>query len=123
MRYGMQSKGVAEWFAMKAGLVPQPILDVILGPMQGRALMIALRTSTMKSLAERPCAAVRDCKCSEVRRCVRAAAAASVAWYELSEFAGQQVVAEQNGRTIFWSARERAIRWLSRLWHSSLGCD
>lgn len=54
MRYGMQSKGVAEWFAMKAGLVPQPILDVILGPLQGRALMVAVRTGIMKYLADRP---------------------------------------------------------------------
>lgn len=60
MRYGMQSQGAAEWFAMKAGLVPQPILDVILGPLQGRALMVAVRTGIMDYLATKPGARVTD---------------------------------------------------------------
>ncbi len=51
MRFGADATNVPEWFAMKMGLVPLPILDVVIGPVQARALVAAERTGVLEHLS------------------------------------------------------------------------
>lgn len=54
MRFGVDATNVPEWFAVKMGLVPLPILDVVIGPVQARALAAAERTGLLEQLAAGP---------------------------------------------------------------------
>lgn len=54
MRYGAAATNPPEWVAFKLGLVPHPILDVIVAPTQARALIAAERTGLLARLAEGP---------------------------------------------------------------------
>src|SRR4051794_30058828 len=51
MRYGSQATNVGEWLAFRLGKAPVPILDVLLGPMQSRALMAAGKAGVFERLA------------------------------------------------------------------------
>lgn len=57
MRFGAAATNLPEWLAMKMGLVPLPILDVLIGPLQARALIAAERTGVLDRLAEGPATA------------------------------------------------------------------
>lgn len=54
MRYGTIPKGVKERLATLIGAVPYPMLDVLVGPLQSRALIAAERASVFKALGEEP---------------------------------------------------------------------
>jgi len=51
MRYGTIPKGVQERLAAALGVVPYPMLDVLVAPLQARALIEAQRAGVFKSLA------------------------------------------------------------------------
>lgn len=53
MRYGTIPKGLKERLARALGVVPYPMLDVLVAPLQARALIVAERTSVFNALAER----------------------------------------------------------------------
>jgi SAM-dependent methyltransferase len=52
VRYGTIPKGVKERLAALLGAVPYPMLDVLVAPVQARALIAASRTSVFKALGE-----------------------------------------------------------------------
>lgn len=52
MRYGSQATSLGEWVAFRLGKVPVPILDVMLGPLQARALMAAGKAGVFERLAK-----------------------------------------------------------------------
>ena len=54
MRYGTIASAVGEWLALKLGKIPLPILDVVIGPTQARALMAAGRAGVLARLARGP---------------------------------------------------------------------
>lgn len=54
MRYGIKPTNPLEWFALKTGKAPLPIVDTILPLIQARALMAAATTGVMRSLAKSP---------------------------------------------------------------------
>ncbi len=54
MRYGTIPKGLKERLAVVLGVVPQPMLDVLVAPLQARALIAAERFSVLKALGEAP---------------------------------------------------------------------
>jgi hypothetical protein len=54
MRYGAVETNLGEWLALKLGKVPLPILDVLLGPLQARALIAAGKTGVLGRLARGP---------------------------------------------------------------------
>lgn len=56
MRYGTIPKGLKERLAVFLGVVPYPMLDVLVAPVQARALIAASRASVFKALGERPAA-------------------------------------------------------------------
>jgi O-methyltransferase domain len=71
MRYGTNASNVGEWLALKLGKVPLPILDVVLAPLQSRALMVAVRRGILQRLAR--AAATTDALASDLaldRECV-----------------------------------------------------
>ena len=51
MRYGAIPKGLRERLATVIGAVPYPMLDVLIAPVQARALMAAQRTGVLELLA------------------------------------------------------------------------
>jgi hypothetical protein len=51
VRYGAVQTNIGEWVALKLGKVPLPILDVLLGPLQARALIAAGKTGVLGRLA------------------------------------------------------------------------
>ena len=53
MRYGTIPKGLKERLATFLGVVPYPMLDVLVAPLQARALIAAERASVFKALGER----------------------------------------------------------------------
>jgi SAM-dependent methyltransferase len=54
MRYGTIPKGLKERLATALGVVPYPMLDVLVAPMQARALIASERTGVFKALGEAP---------------------------------------------------------------------
>lgn len=54
MRYGTIPRGLKERLATWLGFVPYPMLDVLIAPLQTRALIAAERASVFRLLAERP---------------------------------------------------------------------
>lgn len=50
MRYGTIPKGLKERLATALGVVPHPMLDVLVGPLQARALIAAQRASVFAAL-------------------------------------------------------------------------
>lgn len=54
MRYGTIPKGLKERLAAFLGVVPYPMLDVLVAPLQARALIAASRASVFKALGESP---------------------------------------------------------------------
>jgi hypothetical protein len=54
MRYGAAITNLGEWIALRLGLVPLPILDTLLGPIQARALMVAGEAGLLRRLARGP---------------------------------------------------------------------
>jgi SAM-dependent methyltransferase len=54
MRYGTIPKGLKERLATLLGVVPYPMLDVLVAPVQARALIAASRASVFKVLGEKP---------------------------------------------------------------------
>jgi SAM-dependent methyltransferase len=52
MRYGTIPKGLKERLAIVLGVVPYPMLDVLVAPMQARALIAAERAGIFKALGE-----------------------------------------------------------------------
>jgi SAM-dependent methyltransferase len=52
MRYGTIPKGLKERLATVLGVVPYPMLDVLVAPMQARALIAAERAGIFKALGE-----------------------------------------------------------------------
>jgi len=54
MRYGTIPRGLKERLAAFLGVVPYPMLDVLVAPIQARALIAAARASVFKALGERP---------------------------------------------------------------------
>ncbi|MBX7192569.1 MAG: methyltransferase [Sandaracinaceae bacterium] len=57
MRYGAVATNPPEWFALQMGMVPLPILDTLLGPIQGRALIAAERLGLFEALSAGPATA------------------------------------------------------------------
>jgi O-methyltransferase domain len=57
MRYGTIPRSLKERLAIALGAVPYPMLDVLVAPVQARALIAAQRASVFKALEERPEAA------------------------------------------------------------------
>jgi hypothetical protein len=53
MRYGSIPKGLKERLATVLGVVPYPMLDVLIAPLQARALIAAQRMSVFKALGEK----------------------------------------------------------------------
>lgn len=53
MRYGTIPKSLKEHLAKALGVVPYPMLDVLVAPLQARALIAAERTSVFKALGEK----------------------------------------------------------------------
>lgn len=53
MRYGTIPKGLKERLAVLLGVVPHPMLDVLVAPVQARALIAAARASVFKALGEK----------------------------------------------------------------------
>jgi|JI10StandDraft_1071094.scaffolds.fasta_scaffold04201_15 SAM-dependent methyltransferase len=53
MRYGTIPKGLKERLAVGLGLVPYPMLDVLVAPVQARALIAAERASVFSALREK----------------------------------------------------------------------
>lgn len=53
MRYGTIPKGLKERLAAFLGVVPYPMLDVLMAPIQARALIAAARASVFKALGEK----------------------------------------------------------------------
>ena len=51
MRYGSIASNVGEWLAFRLGKAPLPILDVLLGPIQARALVTAGEVGLLDRLA------------------------------------------------------------------------
>lgn len=51
MRYGATPRNFGEWMAFRLGKVPVPILDVVLAPVQMRALVAAERAGVLRRLA------------------------------------------------------------------------
>ena len=62
MRYGPHPTNPFEWLAFRMGVVPLPILDVVLGPIQTRALVAAERAGLLAELAARPATAAELAK-------------------------------------------------------------
>ena len=54
MRYGTIPKGLKENLAVIFGVVPYPMLDVLVAPLQARALIAAERASVFRMLGEGP---------------------------------------------------------------------
>jgi SAM-dependent methyltransferase len=54
MRYGTIPEGLKESLAAFLGVVPYPMLDVLVAPLQARALIAAERASVFSSLASQP---------------------------------------------------------------------
>jgi SAM-dependent methyltransferase len=54
MRYGTIPQGLKERLATFLGVVPYPMLDVLVAPIQARALIAASRASVFKALGEKP---------------------------------------------------------------------
>lgn len=54
MRYGTIPKSLKERLATVLGVVPYPMLDVLIAPLQARALIAAERLSVFRSLGEQP---------------------------------------------------------------------
>ena len=54
MRYGTIPKGLKERLAVGLGLVPYPMLDVLVAPVQARALIAAERARVFDALGEKP---------------------------------------------------------------------
>jgi len=54
MRYGAIPRGLKERLAVFLGVVPYPMLDVLVAPVQARALIAASRASVFKALGEKP---------------------------------------------------------------------
>ncbi len=54
MRYGAAAENPPEWIAFKMGLVPLPILDTVIGPIQARALIASERLGLFEALADGP---------------------------------------------------------------------
>jgi cyclopropane fatty-acyl-phospholipid synthase-like methyltransferase len=52
MRYGTIPKGLKEYLADFLGVVPHPMLDVLVAPLQARALIAAERASVFRMLGE-----------------------------------------------------------------------
>ena len=52
MRYGTIPKGLKERLASALGVVPYPMLDVLIAPVQARALIAAERASVFEALSE-----------------------------------------------------------------------
>ena len=57
MRYGTIPRGLKENLAVLLGVVPYPMLDVLVAPLQARALIAAERTDVFKTLGEGPATA------------------------------------------------------------------
>lgn len=53
MRYGTLPKGLKERLATVMGVVPYPMLDVLVAPLQARALIAAERASVFRALGEK----------------------------------------------------------------------
>ena len=53
MRYGTIPRGLKERLATVLGVVPYPMLDVLVAPVQARALIAASRASVFKALGEK----------------------------------------------------------------------
>lgn len=53
MRYGTIPKGLKERLAVFLGVVPHPMLDVLVAPVQARALIAASRASVFKALGDK----------------------------------------------------------------------
>src|SRR5262252_90529 len=51
MKYGTIPRGFKERFAAAIGLVPHPMLDVLIAPLQARALIAAQRAGVFDQLA------------------------------------------------------------------------
>ncbi len=51
MRYGTIPKGLKERLAVALGVVPYPMLDVLIAPLQARALIAAQKAQVFASLA------------------------------------------------------------------------
>lgn len=56
MRYGTIPKGLKERLAVALGVVPYPMLDVLVAPLQARALIAAERCQVFQALREAPAA-------------------------------------------------------------------
>ena len=54
MRYGTIPKGLKERLAAVLGVVPYPMLDILIAPLQARALIAAERMSVFRALGEKP---------------------------------------------------------------------
>ncbi|MEO8360996.1 MAG: methyltransferase [Vicinamibacteria bacterium] len=54
MRYGTIPRGLKERLAKALGVVPYPMLDVLVAPVQARALIAAERASVFRALSEQP---------------------------------------------------------------------
>ncbi|HEY3450647.1 MAG TPA: class I SAM-dependent methyltransferase [Myxococcales bacterium] len=54
MRYGSVPTTLLEWLALRLRAVPLPVLDILLGPIQARALSAAVRIGVFRALARGP---------------------------------------------------------------------
>lgn len=54
MRYGTIPRGLKERLATLLGVVPYPMLDVLVAPLQARALIAASRACVFKALGDKP---------------------------------------------------------------------
>lgn len=55
MRYGTIPKGLKETLATLAGVVPYPMLDVLVAPVQARALIASVRAGVFEALSDGSC--------------------------------------------------------------------
>src|SRR6185437_12206417 len=57
MKYGMIPEGMAERVALRMGRIPAPVIDVLYGPLQARAIMAAANVGVFDALAKGPAGA------------------------------------------------------------------
>ncbi|HXS96336.1 MAG TPA: methyltransferase [Candidatus Limnocylindrales bacterium] len=54
MKYGIIPEGMAERVALRTGRIPAPVIDVLYGPLQARAIMAAANVGVFDALAKGP---------------------------------------------------------------------
>lgn len=52
MRYGATPQNVLEWLALKLEQAPLPVLDTLIGPLQARVLIAAVRSGVLAALGQ-----------------------------------------------------------------------